>query len=160
MLKYLNLKQFILFLVCLLLIVQNIDANGDLTKKKPIEKVIFLKGTEGENQSFEPNTIELTTGKLYKLLIVNKSTSKHYFTSEQFAKSIFTRKIQIKSKEKKIAEVKGIIHEVEVFPNESIEWWFVPIKTGIFNDLKCRIKDKITGLEHSEMGMVGRIIIK
>ena len=32
----------------------------------------------------------------------------------------------------KIAEVKGIINEIEVYPNNEIEWWFIPIKTGIF----------------------------
>ena len=47
-----------------------------------------------------------------------------------------------------------------VFPGNTIEWWFVPIKTGEFNDLYCGIKDKKTGVFHSEMGMMGTIIIE
>ena len=43
---------------------------------------------------------------------------------------------------KKIAEIKGLIREVEVFPFEKIEWWFVPIKTGVFDDLYCKILNK------------------
>ena len=69
-------------------------------------------------------------------------------------------KIPIKVKEgKKIAEIKGNITEVEVFPNNVIEWWFVPVKTGIFDDLKCKIKDKVSKKTHSKMGMVGTIVI-
>ena len=34
----------------------------------------------------------------------------------------------------------GIINEVEVWPNESLEWWFVPVKTGVFLDLACTLE--------------------
>ena len=37
--------------------------------------------------------------------------------------------------------MKGNISEIEVFPNNVVEWWFVPIKTGEFDDLKCSVKD-------------------
>ena len=36
----------------------------------------------------------------------------------------------------------GAIKEIEVFPNNIVEWWFVPIKTGEFKDLFCKIEDK------------------
>ena len=62
-------------------------------------------------------------------------------------------------KDKKIAEVKGIINNIEVWPNHQLEWWFVPIKTGVFKDLHCNVKDTKTDLSHSKMGMVGTIII-
>ena len=88
------------------------------------------------------------------------SDSKHYFTSEKFSNSIFTRKIQINKNNEKIAEVKGIIKEIEVFPNNIVEWWFVPIKTGEFKDLFCKIEDKKTQLTHKQMGMRGTIIIE
>ena len=84
----------------------------------------------------------------------------HYFGSDLLSKSIFTRKIQLVRNNKKIAEIKGIINEVEVWPNETLEWWFVPIKTGIFFDLKCNVKDQKTLLRHYEMGMKGKIVIK
>ena len=133
--------------------------SADLTRQKEIEKIILLKGEQGRIHFYEPNELVFKTGKLYKLIIKNDSDSKHYFSSISFARSIFTRKIQISIKDKKIAEVKGIINNIEVWPNHQLEWWFVPIKTGVFKDLHCNVKDTKTDLSHSKMGMVGTIII-
>ena len=133
--------------------------SADLTRQKEIEKIILLKGEQGRIHFYEPNELVFKTGKLYKLIIKNDSDSKHYFSSTSFAQSIFTRKIQISIEDKKIAEVKGIINNIEVWPNHQLEWWFVPIKTGVFNDLHCNVKDTKTDLSHSKMGMVGTIII-
>ena len=133
--------------------------SADLTRQKEIEKIILLKGEQGKIHFYEPNELVFKTGKLYKLIIKNDSNSKHYFSSISFARSIFTRKIQISMKDKKIAEVKGIINDIEVWPNHQLEWWFVPIKTGVFKDLHCKVKDTKTDLSHSKMGMVGTIII-
>ena len=132
----------------------------DLTKQEPLEQVILLKGKLGYNHYYDPNLLTFYTGKLYKLVIKNVSNSKHYFSSNGFARSIFTRKIQILNNNNKVAEIKGVIDEVEVWPNQKIEWWFVPIKTGIFNDLNCKIQDINTNKSHDEMGMKGIIIIK
>ena len=148
-------KTLLIFLLSFFTIMTHSKAEGDLTRKKPIEKVVFLKGNTGKEHFFEPNVLEFKTGNLYKLIIINDSTSKHYFTSEGF-----TRKIQVKNKKKMVAEIKGVIYEVEVFPNQFIEWWFVPVKTGKFDDLNCKVKDKETNKKHSDMGMVGEIIIK
>ena len=133
---------------------------GDLTKQEPIEMNIELSGKIGKMHFFSPNVIIFKTGKLYKLKIINTSKSKHYFSSSNFSKSIFTRKIQINKNDQKIAEVKGNIHEIEVFPNNEVEWWFIPIKTGEFEDLVCFVKDSETNKKHSEMGMIGKIIIE
>ena len=89
---------------------------------------VNLKGETGKVHFFEPSTLKFETGKLYKLKLINLSDSKHYFTSEKFSNSIFTRKIQINKNNNKIAEVKGIIKEVEVFPDNIVEWWFVPLE--------------------------------
>ena len=132
----------------------------DLTRQTPIEKSIYLKGELGMKHFYLPNELIFDTGKLYKLIIKNESDSKHYFGSVMFSKSIFTRKIQLIKNSKKVAEVKGIINEIELWPNETLEWWFVPIKTGIFKDLQCKVEDIESKLTHSEMGMVGTIIIK
>ena len=99
-------------------------------------------------------------GKFFNLIIKNESDSKHYFTSVLFAKSIFTRKVQVSLNNKKVAEIKGIINNVEVWPDQQLEWWFVPIKTGVFKDLYCNVKDTKTNLSHANMGMTGTIIIK
>ena len=133
--------------------------SDDLTRQKEIEKIVLLKGEQGKIHFYEPNELVFNTGKLYKLIIKNESDSKHYFTSTLFAKSIFTRKVQVSLNNKKVAEIKGIINNVEVWPNHQLEWWFVPIKTGVFKDLYCNVKDTKTNLTHANMGMTGTIII-
>ena len=133
--------------------------SADLTRQKEIEKIVLLKGEQGKVHFYEPNELVFNTGKLYKLIIKNESDSKHYFTSTLFAKSIFTRKVQVSLKNKIVVEIKGIINNVEVWPNYQLEWWFVPIKTGVFKDLYCNVKDTKTNLSHANMGMTGTIII-
>ena len=133
---------------------------GDLTRQEPITKIVVLSGKVGKNHYYEPSNLYFNTGKLYKLIIRNTSDSKHYFTSAGFAKSIFTRKIQISIKDNKVSEIKGLIDEVELWPDNELEWWFVPIKTGVFDDLFCKVIDKVTKKSHKEMGMVGKIYIR
>jgi uncharacterized cupredoxin-like copper-binding protein len=108
-------------------------AAGDLTQQTPTEIKVRL-GDEKNSRRFVPDTIELETGKLYRLVLSNPSSEKHYFSSEGLSQAVFTRK--------------------EVFPNAVTEWWFVPVKAGRFGDLKCTVPG------HAEAGMVGRITIK
>ena len=155
--KHLNIIVILFFYI---LDINQANSKGDLTRQHPIEVEVLLKGLSGNAHYYEPSELTFKTGNLYILKIKNVSDSKHYFSSTNFANSIFTRKIQLIKNDKKIAEIKGIINEIEVFPNNLLEWWFVPIKTGQFNDLNCHIKDSTTGKTHSEMGMVGRIVIE
>lgn len=132
----------------------SVQGAGDLTKQQPVELRVEL-GNKDNALRFFPGTIQLESGKLYRLILSNPSPQKHYFSSDGMSRAVFTRKVQINGKDDKpIAEVKGHIHEIEVYPNGTTEWWFVPVKTGDFNDLKCTISG------HSEAGMVGRISIK
>ncbi len=129
-------------------------AAGDMTAQTPVEMRIQL-GEKGDALRFVPNKIDLETGKLYKLVLHNPSSVPHYFSSEGLSRAIFTRKAQVLGPDgKAIAEIKGAISEIEVHPGGTAEWWFVPVKTGTFNDLKCTIKG------HTEAGMVGTITIK
>ena len=154
------MKLYIINIFIILLInMPYYSHSADLTKQKEIEKIVLLKGEQGKIHFYEPNELVFNTGKLYKLIIKNESDSKHYFTSTLFAKSIFTRKVQLSLNNKKVAEIKGIINNVEVWPNHQLEWWFVPIKTGVFKDLYCNVKDTKTNLSHANMGMTGTIII-
>ena len=155
------MKTFInhIFFLILLSNFSYISKSNDLTRQNEIEKIVLLKGEKGKIHFYDPNELVFETGKLYKLIIKNESDSKHYFTSTLFAKSIFTRKVQVSLNNKKVAEIKGIINNVEVWPNHQLEWWFVPIKTGVFKDLYCNVKDTKTNLSHANMGMTGTIII-
>ena len=129
-------------------------AAGDMTKQEPVEIYVNL-GNEKDEIKFFPNKLLLETGKLYKLIIKNNSPQKHYFSSDKFSQSVFTRKVQIStSSGKPVAEIKGLVREIEVYPGRTAEWWFVPLKTGKFDDLRCTIPG------HAEAGMVGVIEIK
>ncbi len=128
-------------------------AEGDMTEQKPMEIKVLL-GDSSNAMRFFPANLEFETGKLYKLVLHNSSATKHYFSSERLSRSVFTRKAQVLGPDgKAIAEIKGTIREIEVYPNGTAEWWFVPIKAGVLNDLKCTIKG------HAEAGMVGKITI-
>ncbi|MHB8881400.1 MAG: cupredoxin domain-containing protein [Thermodesulfovibrionales bacterium] len=130
------------------------NAAGDLTAQTPIEVRIQL-GNKENSLRFFPDTIELETGRLYKVVLHNPSSLPHYFSSEGLSRAVFTRKVQVLGPDgKTIAEVKGAILEIEIFPGGTAEWWFVPVKTVTLNDLKCTVKG------HSEGGMVGTITIK
>lgn len=129
-------------------------AAGDLTDQTPIEITVSL-GDAKDNLRFYPDSLQFETGKLYKLIIKNPSKQKHYFTSEGLARSVFTRKVQVVSADNKVlAEIKGAISEIEVYPGHIAEWWFVPVKTLSETALRCSIKG------HAEAGMLGRITIK
>ena len=155
-----NLFFLFTYTVISLFVVNESNGKGDLTRQKAISVEILLKGKSGEFHYYEPAILKFETGRLYKLKLKNLSDSKHYFTSKKFTDSIFTRKIQVNKDSEKIAEIKGSILEVEIFPNNTLEWWFVPIKTGIFEDLNCKVIDKKLNKSHSDMGMRGKIIIE
>ena len=129
-------------------------ATGDLTAQQPIEVKVQL-GDKDNGLRFVPNQLQFETGRLYKLVLHNAGGLAHYFSSEGFARSVFTRKVQVLGKDgKTIAEVKGSIAEIDVLPGGTAEWWFVPIKTATLSDLKCTVEG------HAAGGMTGTISIK
>ena len=135
-------------------------AAGDLSRQTPIEVTVDL-GSPGKHE-FTPKQLKFETGKLYKLILRNQSDDPHYFTSHAFSQMIYTRKVQVvqtrDGKTSNVAEFKGAIREIEVYPGHSAEWWFVPVATGRVTDLRCGIvKD---GKTHADLGMVGEIVIE
>ena len=146
----------------LVLVAPSVQAAGDLSRQEPIEVIVEL-GRPGAPHAFVPNRIEFETGKLYKLVLRNMSDLPHYFTSHEFSQHIFTRKVQVVSKvgekNQTLAEFKGAIREIEVYPGHSAEWWLVPVATGRLTDLKCGIRGS-DGKTHAEHGMVGEIVIR
>lgn len=133
-------------------------AAGDLTKQEPITIAVEL-GTAGGEHKFVPSDLRLETGKLYKLVLTNPSQSKHYFTSAGLAARVYTRKAQVVDGKGTLAEIKGAISEIEVYPGATAEWWFVPVATAKLDDLHCHIKDA-DGRTHAEHGMTGTITIE
>ena len=136
-------------------------AAGDLSRQTPIEITVEL-GKPGQHV-FVPNRLRFETGKLYKLILTNPSNDPHYFTSHAFTQLIFTRKVQVTQmrdgKLVTLAEFKGAIREIEVYPGYSAEWWFVPVATGRVTDLECGIRGA-DGKTHKDHGMVGEIVIE
>ncbi len=122
-------------------------AAGDLSKQKPITVEVRLGDRDG-HLAFKPNELVFETGKLYRLILINPSPSKHYFTALRFAASVWTRKVQDGN-----MEVKGAVREIEVLPGKRAEWFFVPVQAGVFG-LRCTIKG------HTEAGMTGRITLR
>ena len=117
-------------------------------------KVMVEAGTKDGKMIFTPNDFTFERGKHYKLVISYPSPSAHYFSSDAFATHIYTRKIEVVGPNgKALAEVYGDIHDIEVFPNSTVEWYFYPMKKGKNLKLYCH-KDN-----HEEMGMVGTINI-
>lgn len=137
-------------------------AAGDLTRQEPITVTVELGRPDGRHV-FEPNRLRFETGRLYRLVLRNVSQAPHYFTSNDFAARIFTRKAQvvqhIGGRETVLAEFKGTISEIEVYPGHVAEWWFVPVAAGHVTDLRCGIRDA-DGRTHAQHGMVGEIIIE
>ena len=109
------------------------------------------------------SSIKFETGKLYKLILRNPSDDPHYFTSHNFSQMVWTRKVQVvqtrDGKPVTLAEFKGAIREIEVYPGHAAEWWLVPVATGRVTDLRCGITDK-DGKTHADLGMVGEIVIE
>ena len=136
-------------------------AAGDLSRQTPIEVTIDL-GEPGKH-AFVPNQLKLETGKLYKLTLRNASNDPHYFTSHAFSQMVYTRKAQVtqqqNGKSVTLAEFKGAIREIEVYPGHAAEWWLVPIAAGRVSDLRCDIKGT-DGKTHAELGMTGEIVIE
>jgi uncharacterized cupredoxin-like copper-binding protein len=136
-------------------------AAGDLSRQEPIEITIEL-GKPGQH-AFVPNKLRFETGKLYKLILRNPSSDPHYFTSHAFTQLIYTRKVQVvqnrDGKMTALAEFKGAIREIEVYPGQTAEWWFVPVAAGRATDLRCGIVGA-DGKSHADHGMVGEIVIE
>jgi uncharacterized cupredoxin-like copper-binding protein len=136
------------------IIIFPVHAAGDLSRQEPIEVLVEL-GSEANPMRFYLQDLVFETGKLYRMVLRNPSNVKHYFSSDSFVQSSYTRKVMAYMPNgEMVAEIKGQIGEVEVFPGHTADWWFVPIQTGKFHDLRCTVEG------HSEAGMTGTITIK
>ena len=104
-------------------------------------------GSPENRLKFYPDTLHFKVGKLYKLTLRNSSPIKHYFTSKDFADVVWTRKVDVAG-----VEVKGKVSELELKPEATADWVFVPQKAGEYA-LKCVVPG------HEPAGMVGKLIV-
>ncbi len=144
--------QVFLAFVCAVFVIfswsyQAIALAGMAPAKQPLQTVSVHLGTKSDELRFEPDVLEFTAGKRYKLVLDNPSPEKHYFTAKDFADVIWTQKVEAGN-----VEVKGAIHELELRPGAIAEWVFIPQKTGTY-ELYCSVAG------HREAGMVGKITI-
>lgn len=151
--QLLSTKRIIVSAVLVLLVGVGAFAGGERaiavsapSQQTPENVYIHLGNAAGE-LTFEPNQLEFTAGKRYKLVLGNPSNQKHYFTAKDFADVIWSQKVDAGN-----VEIKGAIHELELRPGAEAEWVFVPQKPGTY-ELHCSIPG------HSEAGMVGTITI-
>ncbi len=143
-----------IFAICFLMISPNLAiaapdklASVDFTKQTAIEVKVSLSNNANELKFF-PNRFIFESGKRYKLLLSNTSGMKHYFTSKDFADAVWTQNVVAGN-----VEVKGNIRELELRPNTTAAWTFIPIKSGTY-ELHCAIAG------HTEAGMRGLITIQ
>lgn len=123
------------------------SAAVDFTKQTAIEVKVSLSNNANELK-FIPDRFTFEAGKRYKLLLSNPSGMKHYFTSKDFSDAIWTQNVVAGN-----VEVKGNIRELELRPNTTAVWTFIPIKSGTY-ELHCAIAG------HTEAGMRGLITIQ
>jgi uncharacterized cupredoxin-like copper-binding protein len=129
-------------------------ADGDLSRAN-VKTVLLEMGTNNEGMYFKPTHLKFKTGQAYKIVLKNVDKIKHEIEANEFVEKIFTRKVEIKNKSGElVAEIKGNIHEIEVGPEQEVEWFIVPIQTGVELEMLCALPG------HKEAGMHGLITIE
>jgi uncharacterized cupredoxin-like copper-binding protein len=142
-----SLLLVVLGLYCWWSVPQGAIASVDLTKQEAIAIQVSLSN-ETNQLKFIPDHFTFESGKRYKLVLNNPSSLKHYFTSKDFADAVWTQHVVAGN-----VEIKGNIHELELRPNSTAEWTFIPIKSGTY-ELHCAIAG------HAEAGMRGDMTIQ
>lgn len=137
-----------LLLCGLVLSISSLHAAGDLTKQEPKRVSVELSNTAGEKK-FSPDKLTFETGTLTILTIHNNSEKSYYFGSNGFADSVYSRKLVVLATDKKqpLAEIYGPVRRIELYPGQTLEWWFVPVRTGTFDDLMSRKSEAAAGMK-------------
>lgn len=140
-------------LVAALLASVPVQAEGDLTRGDPVKVTVRLGTAEGAHR-FVPDTLSFETGKLYALRIENPGPNDYYFGSQGFADAVYSRKaVVLDPSGRDLVQVYGPVRRLELKAGSTAEWWFVPIRTGTFDDLRST-------RTHTEAGMTGTIQVR
>ncbi len=131
------------------------QAEGDLSRANVIT-VPMEMGSNDNGMYLKPDHYNFVTGQAYKLVMTNVDEIKHELALNEMGERIFTRKVEIGDADGNlVAEIKGLIREVEVGPGKTVEWFFVPVQT---TDGPVEITCEIPG--HYESGMKAMAEIK
>lgn len=108
---------------------------------------------ELDDHSFYPEHLELKAGQPYRLVIKNVGEVHHYYTAEEFFKSVAWRKVQ--TPQPHGGEVKApYFTALEAYKEGGqVEAFFVTVNPGTY-EVVCTIDD------HADKGMVGSITVK
>ena len=135
-------------------LIPSVYADGDLSRAN-VQTVTLEMGTKDGHMYFEPSHLNLRTGQAYKIVLKNVDKIKHELEANEFVDKVFTRKVEIENSEGNlVAEIKGSVREIEVGPNQSVEWFVVPVQSGEKIEMVCALPG------HKEAGMHGLITIK
>lgn len=127
--------RFFLFATAALAAMQPALAAGDLTRQEPVVVTLSMGAHDGSHR-FTPDSLTLETGKLYVLQLQNTGSQPYYFGSPGLADAVYTRKVVAKDAAGKVvAEIYGPVRRIEVAAGHTAEWWFLPVRTGRFDDV-------------------------
>jgi len=105
-------------------------ADGDLSRLNVIEVPVELSSND-DGMFIDFSMTDFVTGQAYDLVITNTDEFKHEIALNEFAEVVFTRKIEISDADGNlVAEIKGMIREVEVGAGQTVHWFLVPIQTS------------------------------
>ena len=136
----------ILLISSLFIFINKVHA-ADLTQQEPTLITIKIGKPDGQHR-FSPDALTLETGKLYKLRLENAGVQAYYFSSPSLVDAVYTRKVVVRdSDEKVIAEIYGPVRRFEIATGKCIEWWILPVRTGVFDDVISTKKLALDGMK-------------
>lgn len=108
---------------------------GDLGRQEAVPASLSMVPQDGAAR-FSPDRLTLETGRLYALRISNTTDKPMYFGSQGLADAVYTRKVvALDASGKVVAEIYGPVRRMEVSAGHAVEWWFLPVRTGRFEDV-------------------------
>ncbi len=130
-----NRLQRLLGLCATLFSLPAAQAAGDLTRQEPIVLTLQV-ACDATPPRFSPEALTLESGRLYALRLLNGGSKSCYFGSQALADAVYSRKVvAMDANGRTVAEVYGPIRRIEIGAGHAVEWWFLPVRTGRFDDV-------------------------